>query len=123
MAEGKDAIAAELGPTLPNLDTVITFLSHLISQINNSSNGIYGSGYVIGHIRRGHSDCVGGGGCGRGGGHGGGGGGGHSGGGGRINVDACNYTSEEWENLLDDQKDSGEAECFYSLIQCWITWN
>ena len=37
MAAAKDAIAAAPGRTFPTLDTVVTFLSHFVSQTNNSA--------------------------------------------------------------------------------------
>ena len=44
MATVNAANAAALGTTFPTLHTFVTFLSHLISQTNNSGRGISGTG-------------------------------------------------------------------------------
>ena len=90
-------IAAAPGPTFPALDMVVTFLSHFVSQTNNSCHGISGAGYGSGR------------GGGRGRGHGGDRGGERGrrlvGVRGRTTVSNHNYTSSESENLPDDHKD------------------
>ena len=87
MVAGKAEIAAALGPTLPTIDMIVTYLSHFVSQNNNLVHGIAGVGIVSGRVCRGSFGCGGYGGRGRGGGCGGGGGRGS------ITVAAHNYTS------------------------------
>ena len=96
MAAGKAEIIAVLGSTFPTLYKYVTFLSHFLSQKNNSGHGITGAG------RGSERVCGGRFGHGRGEGRRGRGGGG---GGGRTTVAACNYTYSKWENISNDHKD------------------
>ena len=104
---GKYAISAALGPTLPTLDVLITFLIYFVSQKNSGySTALMNRGADMhrrGHRRGGHFWRGGGGGPENGRGRGSRG---HGGCRAKTTVTDRTYTSSEWCAISNDQKDN-----------------